>query len=365
MVVHLQQVRQGLLLHAPAVPLDLSGSGGNGVDAGMEILLGGHALPLRQAGSSAQAGGPQAARMCYRSCAPLRTAWITVGAESLGPGLLNRQCPVQPSKRNQPQRSTAVSKTKLVDRALEWRLAGRRRSLAPSRAYQLRLKAPRAILRHAEAAYLPERQLFEARRQYLVCACAAFESYWRDMVREIVDSLGASEALLRSLQRHNFSFADLKYILGRRLQISELVACSYTFQHPDAVNRALSDCLSIDAFKEFSESRYRIIEVPRKNRRSLRPLAQTEVSGEEMALRRIPEIEQCFRIRHEAVHHTGHRHRLSVRDVYRLENALWIFNDLLGMFIDLKVRSQKRHSLKRQNDKDKHHIGAQKDVGAR
>ena len=65
-VVHLQQVRQGLLLHAPAVPLDLSGSGGNGVDAGLEILLGDHAGHLLQAGPSAQAQGPSPMRMCYR-----------------------------------------------------------------------------------------------------------------------------------------------------------------------------------------------------------------------------------------------------------------------------------------------------------
>jgi hypothetical protein len=239
-----------------------------------------------------------------------------------------------------------VSKLRIVDRALEWRIAGNSRSTDRSRAYQLRLAAPRTILKHIEATDLNPREKLEARRQFLVCACAAFESYWRDTIRWIIDSLGASESLTRALNKQSFTFADLQDVLGHRLKLSELAACSYTFQHPEAVNRALSDCLSLDVFAEFAKTKFLIKEVPRKNRSSRHKLREQVVSGDVMGLRRIPEIERCFRIRHEVVHHTGMRYRPSLNEVYHLESSLWIFNDLVGMFVAERVRDLRRQHKK-------------------
>ena len=236
--------------------------------------------------------------------------------------------------------------SKIVDRAWEVRLGGSRKSKDPSQAYLHRLKAPRQILDLIESRRLPSRVRLEARRLFLVCVCAAFESFWRDAIRMVVKSLGVSEAMRRSLAKQSFSLAELGDVFGRKLTIPELVACSYTFQNPDAVNRALSDSLSIDAFAEFKKATFELVEVPRKNRKPGKPLARTKVTGE-FALRRLRLIERCFSIRHETVHHVGHVYQPSVRAVMLMENAVWTFNEFLWMFASNRVRDSRRRSNSR------------------
>ena len=235
---------------------------------------------------------------------------------------------------------------KIVDRALEVRLGGKRKSKDPSQAYRHRLRAPRQILDFIESSRLPSRTRLETRRLFLVCVCAAFESFWRDAIRIMVKSIGISEALKRSLAKQSFSLAELGDVFGRKLTIPELVACSYTFQHPDVVNKALSDVLSIDAFAEFKKAKFEIVEVPRKNRKPGKPLSRTNVTGE-FALKGLNLIERCFSIRHETVHHVGHKHQPSARDVNLMENAVWTFNEFFWMFASNRGRDVRRQSNNR------------------
>ena len=244
--------------------------------------------------------------------------------------------------------------SKIIDRALELRVTGKRRSPDPSRAYQNRLEAPRQVLETIETSSLPARVKLEARRLFVVCICAAFESFWRDVVRSMVAELGVSVTLRRNLRKQTFSLGDLGDILGRELTLAELVSCSYTFQHPEIVNRSMSDILSIDVFCEFKQSHFALVEVPRKNRKPETPLARVELTGE-FALKRIPLIERCFTIRHETVHHVGHVYRPTYRNVLEMENAVWIFNEFLSMFVggrvDKAARKQSNSSLQRTHRK--------------
>lgn len=224
----------------------------------------------------------------------------------------------------------------LVDRVLQIRMAGQRRSPSASRAYQNRLKNPRRVLETIESSSLPTGPKLETRRLFIVSVCAAFESFWRDIVRSTVAEIGVSDALRKSLRRQSFSLGDLTDVLGEELTLAELVSCSYTFQSPEVVNRALSEALSIDVFGEFRKARFALVEVPRENCKSNSPPARSEVRGE-FALKKIPLIERGFKIRHETVHHVGHVHRPTYANVLEIENAVWIFNEFLGMFVGARI----------------------------
>lgn len=231
--------------------------------------------------------------------------------------------------------------SKTIARAIEVRVGGRLKSTDPRNAFENRLKAPRQILDCIEATSLSPATKLEARRLFIVCICAAFETFWRDTIRSIVKKVGISESLKRALAKQPFSLADLSDVFGRELTIAELVACSYTFQHPDAVRQAISDALGIDAFAELRKARFAIVEIPRKNRRVGKPLLRSEVTGE-YALRQIKPIIRCFAIRHETVHHVGHNHRVSRRDVALLEGAISNFNMFLSIFLENRIGQVRR-----------------------
>jgi hypothetical protein len=226
---------------------------------------------------------------------------------------------------------------KPIDKALAVRRNWPFRSPDPALAYRRRVALAQKVLDLAEKQG-PRQVRYEARRLFVVAACAAFEAFWRDVVRDLVDHGGRTLHNSPNLAKLQFSIADVKEILGRRLTLGELVASAYAFQSPEAVEHALSDVLGIKVFGEFANAAFRILEVPRKNRSTKRgPLAEFSVKGS-VYLRLLPTIRTAFSIRHDTVHDAGTRHWPSLRATLRLENAMWQFNSFMGAFLESRTR---------------------------
>lgn len=221
---------------------------------------------------------------------------------------------------------------KTVEKALEQRKAAVLKSKNPDRAFQNRIKGPKRLLELAENSSEPPRVKLEARRLYIVALCSAFEIYWRDLIRQVVDGYSLTPPSGRTFGKPSISLSDLTQVIGKKLTMGELISCSYTFLSVSTVNKAISDLFGIDAFSEFNKFKFVLQEVPRKNRKSNKPLLREVITGN-IALKEIGFIEECFAIRHETVHHTGIRCRPSRMSLFKYDHAIWLFNAFFGLFV--------------------------------
>ena len=177
----------------------------------------------------------------------------------------------------------------------------------------------------------------EARRLYLVCLCAAFETYWRDFFRLTVDRYHIAVDGNNYLNRATFSYSDVRSIVGRKLTLGELVSATFTFQSTSTVNQAASEILGIDAFKRFAKAQFMLQEVPPTNpSKNNRSLMENTFTGL-VALRRRSIIDKCFSIRHETVHHTGNRYRPSQAKVLEMDGAVFMFNTFFSLFVESRA----------------------------
>ena len=221
-----------------------------------------------------------------------------------------------------------------IEKALLLRKSAHLRSKEPMRQFLNRLREPRRLLELIESRPLPTSTKLEARRQFLICVCAAFETYWREFVRVNVDRHRIPKSAIEHLKRISFTLADVHSIVGRELTVGELISCSFSFQGTDAVNSAFSEILQVKLFSEFSEACFQIREIPRKNRAKKEPLARSDLLGKDVLKGTCAAIDRCFTIRHDSVHSSGTIHRVAERETWRLENAAWQFNVFLGMHLE-------------------------------
>jgi hypothetical protein len=236
---------------------------------------------------------------------------------------------------------------KPLDKAIAVRRNWPFRSADPSIAYRHRIKRARAILDLVEKHGRRPVQ-YEARRLYIVAVCAAFEAFWRDVIRNIIDEGGVTLTSAPQLGKVMFSVQDVKEILGRKLTLGELVAASYTFQSPVVVDQALSDVLGTKAFSTFAATEFQVKEIPRRNRSKKHgPLLETSFKAS-LFLKRLPEIVHAFAVRHDTVHDAGARHWPSAATTDRLENAVWSFNEFLTLFVKRYLDSLTTISTRRQ-----------------
>ena len=221
---------------------------------------------------------------------------------------------------------------KPLDKVLAVRRNAKLKSLVPMRTFHARLKQPRVILDLVEKKGTSAAR-FEARRLYLVALCAAFELFWRDLLSRSVTRSRHSVQRNAQLGRVNFNIGDVQQIIERKIKIGELMACAYSFQGPDPVNQAVSEIFGVQAFTKFRSTKYELREVPRKNRsKKLGPPSTSYITGE-FALKKTHLISKCFAIRHDTVHDIGVRHRISRSRCFEMDQAIWVFNMLFGMFV--------------------------------
>jgi hypothetical protein len=223
---------------------------------------------------------------------------------------------------------------KPIEKALLLRKSARLRSKEPMRLFINRLREPERILELVERQHVSAATRLEARRQFLVSVCAAFESYWRAFVRVNVDAHRVPASALEHLKKLSFTLVDIHNVVGRRLTIGELVSCSFAFQGPDAVNNSLSEILQTKVFTEFAKARFAIREVPQARPPKKRKLLRSELAGEQVLKSTRDDLERCFEIRHDTVHSTGALHKVTEMDARTIANSAWQFNAFLGMHIE-------------------------------
>ncbi len=209
-----------------------------------------------------------------------------------------------------------------VEKALELRKSLRLRSKKPETAFRRRLRWPRIILRCVEQHEQDGGLLNEARRQYAVTLCTAYEIYWRDFVKQAIDAQRFGAIEIRRLRNHKFTFPDLQQILGKRITLGEILACSYTFHGTEVINQICQDVFRLDLFARIGNSRFKIEIVNPKTKAEAKPLYLEGVD----VLKFRQKVDRCFEVRHETVHNTGTRFRLSPIDIDEMERNMSSFN---------------------------------------
>ena len=223
---------------------------------------------------------------------------------------------------------------KPLEKALLLRKSARLRSKEPMRLFLNRLREPGRLLKLIEGQPLSAATKREARRQYLVCVCAAFETYWREFVRVNVDRHRIPASALEHLKRVSFTLADVHKVVGRKVSLGELVSCSFSFQCAEAVNVAVSEILQVKVFSEFAEARFSLREVRPKKSSRKRPPFKSEIAGRDILKSTCGAIDRCFAIRHDTVHSTGIVHRVAEREAVLVANAAWQFNTFVGTHVE-------------------------------
>jgi hypothetical protein len=175
--------------------------------------------------------------------------------------------------------------------------------------------------------------LNEARRQYAVSLCAAYEIYWRDFVKQTIDAQRFGSIEIRRLRNHKFTFPDLQQILGKRITLGEIVACSYTFQGTEVVNQVCQDVFRLDLFARMGNVRFKIEIVKPKTEAEKKP---NYLKGVDV-LKFRQAVDRCFAVRHETVHNTGTRFRLSPRDLYGIEGNMVSFNFFSSIILEKEI----------------------------
>ncbi len=217
------------------------------------------------------------------------------------------------------------------DKALALRTSLPLKAKEPFWTFQGRMRHPRAILTMLEKNGAPSAVLFEARRWYVVALCAAYEVYWRSFVKVTLDTSSLKLADLGSLRKNKFSFEDLRSIFGHQLTLSELVAAAYIFQGTDVVNQVAREVFNLDLFGALADKKYRITIEVGGNRKGKFESKSTVVRKGQDVLRFRPLIDKAFSIRHETVHDTGSRFRLSSAKAAAISSAMFEFNVLVSL----------------------------------
>jgi len=221
---------------------------------------------------------------------------------------------------------------KILDKALELRNIYNYKTREPMKTFSKRVSLAQQVLFLVEKYGTPV-QKQEGRRLFMVAVAAGFELYWRDLIRTLIDSKNITIQSLPNISNIHFSLTDIGQIIGKKLTLGELVSCSYTFQNTEVVNISLSSILKIDAFKEFSNKKYRLVEVVKKSvTKKHRPPVNIIIRGIDI-LKRIKDINKCFEIRHATVHDTGSMHRISLKRAMKISGSVRMFNMFFEMYV--------------------------------
>ncbi|MDD5756955.1 MAG: hypothetical protein PHR23_06725 [bacterium] len=227
-----------------------------------------------------------------------------------------------------------------IEKALKLRKSIPLKSKEPYWAFQNRLIKPNRILSEIEKIIKNKSLLYEARRQYIISLCAAFEIFWRDYVKITLNKYKLTEKSLENIKNIKFTFKDIHNILGYKLTIGELIASIYTFQDPDIINQVANEVMGFDFYKILSKTKYQItIEIVKE--KSI--ISDKTVDGKEI-LENIKCIKKCFLIRHEAVHDTGNRFRVTRKNIAAMHNAMHLFILIGGLCWESEVEKLSKSS---------------------
>lgn len=226
----------------------------------------------------------------------------------------------------------------IIEKVLKLRKSAPLKAKKPFEAFRNRLSKPYAILFIVEKNTRSNALIHEARRQFVVSLASAYEMYWRDFIKTTIDDSRIKELHLETIRNAKFSFDELHQIMGQKLTLGELVSATYTFQSTDVINRVAKDIFNIDLFASFAKAKYKMtVEEVVKKRKNKKHRAFSQIIKGKDILRDRKYIERCFEIRHETVHDTGARFKLSRKNIQKMQGVMFYFNWLLSSKLEDEI----------------------------
>jgi hypothetical protein len=229
-------------------------------------------------------------------------------------------------------------RVKILEKVHELRKSIHLRSSDAERAFNSRLSRPKKVLGIIEKNEKSISVIYEARRMYVVALACAFEVFWRETVREILDSPKIDVSRLCGLAGIKLSLEDIAEVFHHEMTLGELISCAFPFQGVEQVNRAFSALLGIDAFKEYRAHKFQFLTKDPKTNEFIR--MEPMILGPS-ALKSSKYIKVCFEIRHDTVHNTGTRFKVKPDLISNIEHAMWFFNFTFDMFVKDKFKQLK------------------------
>lgn len=227
-----------------------------------------------------------------------------------------------------------------ITRALDYRKSLPQTAREPFRAFLSRLDHPISVLHMVEASRVPSAIAFEARRQFIICLCAAFELFWRTFFRTAVNTRSAAEIDLTKVRNRTFRFDEVSTILHTRLTLGELLTFSFGFQGPNAVSDFAKDVFRLDLAGILGNAKLTAT-IEAVERADQQTEGRCVVVAGDAILRERPLIERCFAIRNEAAHASGARYRPSAQSVESYYDAMCRFNMYASVALDMALSGEK------------------------
>jgi hypothetical protein len=174
------------------------------------------------------------------------------------------------------------------------------------------LSEPKKLLEFIEDKTQRKELIQEARKNYIVALATAFEVFWREFIREAVDSTDIKKA---KLSKRKFSFNEITEILGHKLTLGELVASIENYQGIEPLQEVSQEIFGFDFLGCLSKDEIEVFE-------NDEPVLK--IKGEEI-LKGKTYIEQGFEMRHQIVHDAGSGLNISKNQVNKIERFMGLF----------------------------------------
>ncbi|MEE9170269.1 MAG: hypothetical protein V3U73_10910 [bacterium] len=217
---------------------------------------------------------------------------------------------------------------KPIDKALLLRKSKHLRSKEPYSAFRRRLRRPQEILTHIEENISDRGVKYEARRHYIVSMMAAFEIYWRDLLRRTIDEYELTTKQLTRVNEIKLNLLDLYRVTGEKLTVGELLTSAYSFQSHPGIEQLVGNLFKVGLYTELRLPHVEIVAgVDWKGagaeefNNSVIDLVVKEI---------IPTIDRCQMIRNHTVHDTGTLYRPSSETIGQYRLHVSVFNVFVG-----------------------------------
>ena len=227
----------------------------------------------------------------------------------------------------------------IIEKILKLRKSAPLKAKEPFRAFRSRLSKPYAVLFIVEKNTKNNTLIHEARRQFVVSLASAYETYWRDFIKTTINDSEIKNLYLENIRNTKFSFDELHQIMGHKLTLGELISASYTFQSTDVINCVVKNIFNIDLFASFAKAKYKMtVREVVKKRKNKKPRAFSQIIKGTDILRDRKYIDRCFEIRHETVHDTGARFKLSSKNIQKMHGVMFYFNWFLSSKLEDEIK---------------------------
>lgn len=168
----------------------------------------------------------------------------------------------------------------------------------------------------------------EARRQNICSLNSAFEVFWRELIRILIDESKFKDIHLTKVRSHKFSFKELDKILDKKMSLGELLTNVYSFQSRFGLESIIRDLFGLNLYKELRQKRmkFQLVEVGKTDGQI--------IDMSEILDKCIPAIDKVNLIRNATCHDVGTNFRPSKKTIIELDHRVWMFNFYISTVVD-------------------------------